>query len=427
MPPSSIKETLRELERVQSRARATSKSKPPSTDLVELLGGEERDGCLVVVRHYGLQEAHGPVRLSDLFEISGAAFGIAAKDKQLVEFDPRQALFLDTETTGLAGGTGTLAFLVGLGFFENDEFVICQYFLRGPQEESAMLSAVQQRLQQCRGLVTFNGKSFDVPLLLTRSILNRLRPSFDSLPHIDVLHAARRMWKQRWQDCSLGHLEHRVLGKTRSADVPSALIPAIYFEFLRTGDARQLPEILAHNRQDIVTTAALLTCLGALVQSPFKLRAAPNELRQLGRLYREAGDWEASAQMFKALIASHALDPQVDDYLALGYCYKSQQRHEDARQIWQHMIDHFSFHPLPFVELAKYLEHRARDHQQAHDLAQRALRALTLLEELQSARELLPYKNDLLRRATRLERKLRRSEVIPPAASQNRNNAAPER
>jgi uncharacterized protein YprB with RNaseH-like and TPR domain len=404
-----LKEKLRELERVQNRTRTPGNLKPKSADLEALLGGEEREGCFVVERRYALQEEYGPVRLSDFLDITGAALSIAAKDNQLAEFDPRNALFLDTETTGLAGGTGTIAFLVGLGYFENEEFVVRQYFLRGPQEESTVLTAVLQHVRERRGLVTFNGKSFDIPLLLTRSILNRLPPPFDMLPHIDVLHAARRMWKQRLQDCSLGNLEFQILGMRRSEDVPGSLIPSIYFDFLRTGNTRQLPEIFAHNRQDLVTTAALLTYLGALVQSPFKLHASLYELRQIGRLYREAGEWETSARTFEALIERHGQDKHVEDYLALGFCYKSQRRYQEARRIWEHMIDHLPLHPLPFIELAKHLEHRDRDHQRAHDLAQRGLRSLALLEELQPTHEFLIYRADLLRRAARLERKLRRA------------------
>ena len=411
MSHPSLKEKLRELERVQNRARPSPPAKPQQTDLAKLLGGEEDEGCLVVERRYSSQDEHGQVRLADLLDIAGAVFSIAAKDAELANFDGRHALFLDTETTGLAGGTGTLAFLVGLGYFDDGAFVVRQYFLRGPHEERAMLGAVHRHLHERRSLVTFNGKSFDLPLLSTRSILNRLRPAFESLPHFDVLHAARRMWKPRWQDCSLGNLEFRILGKRRSADVPGALIPAIYFDFLRTGNTQQLPDILAHNREDLVTTAALLAHLGALVQSPFKVRAAPHELRQVGRLYREAGEWETSAQLLQALIENCEDEPRIEDYLALGFCYKSRQRHEDACRVWQRMIDQLAFHPLPFVELAKHLEHRKREPREAHDLAQRALHALASMEELHPAHDLLFYKDDLLRRCARLQRKLQKLET----------------
>lgn len=406
MSASGLKEKLRELERAADRPRPGIAAARKRVDLAALLGGEEREGCWVVERRYSLQETHGPVRLSDLFAVSGAALGIVAKNDRLAAFDPRQALFLDTETTGLAGGTGTMAFLVGVGYFEGDSFVVRQYFLAGPQQEGMMLAAVHRHVQNSATLVTFNGKSFDLPLLLTRCILNRFRPQLEMLPHIDVLHAARRMWKPSWQDCSLGNLEYRILGKTRSADVPSALIPGIYFDFLRSGNPGRLPEVFAHNREDLVTTAALLTYLGALVQSPFKWRTSAQELRQIGKLYREAGEYGFSAQTFRALIASHEQDRHLEDFLALAYCYKSQRRHEEACQIWQHVIDNLSFHPLPFIELAKHFEHRARRLPQAHALAERALRAVVMLEELQPAHEFLFYKNDLQRRLARLQRKL---------------------
>ncbi len=405
MSKLGLKEKLRDFDQMQSRVRAARVA--TSNDVLErLLGGEEREGCFVVERRFALHEAHGPIRLAQLFEVSGAALGIAAKDASLQQLQSRHTLFIDIETTGLAGGAGTLAFLLGLGSFEDEHFIVRQYFLRQPHEEAAMLTALQRHMSQAQALVSFNGKSFDIPLLASRAILNRMRIDFSLLPHLDVLHASRRLWKERVPDCSLGNLETHILGKTRGEDVPGYMIPQIYFDFVRTGKTDQLAEIFAHNRQDLVTTAALLAYLGHLVQSPFKWQASREELRKVGRLYREAGELDASTALFENLLATDEASRQREDDLALGFCYKSQRRYEDASLVWERVIERYAFHPLPFIELAKYLEHRAKDYARALEMVQRALRALNMMEGLRASPEVLVYKKDLQRREVRLQKKL---------------------
>lgn len=407
MSKLGLKEKLRDFDKMQSRVRAARVSAGNGV-LEELLGGEEREGCFVIERRYALHEAHGPVRLAQLLEVNGAALGIAAKDARLAALQPRAALFIDTETTGLAGGAGTLAFLVGVGFFEDEHFLVRQYFLRQPHEESAVLAALQNHLARAQGLISFNGKSFDIPLLASRAILNRMRFDFGSLPHFDVLHASRRLWKERLPECSLGTLEAHILGKSRREDVPGYLIPQIYFDFVRTGKTSQLAEIFAHNREDLVTTAALLTYIGRMVQTPFKLQVSREELRQVGRLYREAGQLESSAQLFETMLATSEHNHSREDVLALGFCYKSLRRHTEAARTWERALERFAFHPLPFIELAKHLEHREKNYARALEISQRALQALVLLQGLRASREDALYHADLVRRIARLQRKILR-------------------
>lgn len=410
MSKLGLKEKLREFDQLQNRVRAARKVTSNDT-LERLLGGSEHDGCFVVERRFPLQEAHGPVRLASLFELKGAAFAIAGKDEQLHQMTASRALFIDTETTGLAGGAGTLAFLVGLGYFADEHFIVRQYFLRQPYEEAALLKALQRHVEQAQTLVSFNGKSFDLPLLASRTILNRMRFDFKRLPHFDVLHASRRIWKEQVADCSLGNLEAMILGKKRREDVPGYLIPQIYFDFVRTGKTEQLVEIFAHNREDIVTTAALTAYLGQLVQTPFKFQASREELRKVGRLYREAGALEAGAQLFEQLLSDEASAHTREDYLALGFCYKSQRRYAEAAAVWERVIAQYSFHPLPFIESAKYLEHRAKDYSRALEMVQRALRAIGVTEGLRASAETVFYKKDLLKREARLQKLQTQNEI----------------
>jgi hypothetical protein len=405
----TLKEKLRELDRVQPKI-TTPKPEPKSVTLDGLLGGMEQGGCFVVERRFAFHHAHGNVRLSGVQEISPAALAIAGKDESLATLDLSRALFLDTETTGLAGGTGTIAFLLGVGRFEGEEFVVRQYFLRQPHEEAVMLKRLQTDVNDSNGLVTFNGKTFDIPLLRTRAVLHRLKVDFERLPHFDVLHAARRLWKDQLESCSLNGLESSILRLRRSQDIPGALIPQIYFDFLRHGEASQLPEVFAHNRQDIVSMAALLVRIAQLVQHPLQspngALISPQELRRVAWLYRQLGDFSASAALFEQLLQASKATPRLEDHLALGLCYKGQRRYEEAGRIWRETVERLPFHPLPYIELAKHCEHREGALQAALEWVERALRNLQFSEELGLGQDALPYKNDLLHRRARLRRKL---------------------
>ena len=170
---------------------------------------------------------------------------------------PERLVYLDTETTGLAGGTGTCAFLIGIGTLEGTQFVVRQFFLRDYPEEKAILHALAEILGGFDGLVTYNGKTFDIPLLETRYALARQKSPFGRMLHLDALHPARRLWRLRLESCKLQDLESAVLGIEREGDIPGSEIPAIYFDYLREGDARGLQPVFHHNALDIMTLAAI--------------------------------------------------------------------------------------------------------------------------------------------------------------------------
>ena len=172
--------------------------------------------------------------------------------------DAREILFLDTETTGLAGGTGTLAFLVGVAWWQVNTFRTRQYFLAGPRQEAAMLKELSRLGEDFRVLMTFNGASFDLPLLRTRYVLNRLRPSLIGLQSWDLLVPARRLWGRTLTDCRQQTLETGICGLERSSDdIAGNLIPAAWFDFLREGRAEPLERVLYHNQQDLIGMATL--------------------------------------------------------------------------------------------------------------------------------------------------------------------------
>ena len=167
---------------------------------------------------------YGKLRIGDIPSADLSPLNLVLRDAVMP--DASRLLFLDTETTGLAGGTGTCAFLIGIGNVEGMKFVVRQFFLRDYPEEKAMLEALAEALEPCQGIVTFNGKTFDVPLLETRYALARMKSPLDRLIHFDALHPARRLWKLRLESCKLTDLEEAILGISREGDVPESPIPA---------------------------------------------------------------------------------------------------------------------------------------------------------------------------------------------------------
>jgi hypothetical protein len=294
-------------------------------------------------------------------------------------------MFLDTETTGLAGGTGTCAFLIGLGAIEGTKFVVRQFFLRDYPEEKAMLAALAEALKTHEGLVTFNGKTFDVPLLETRFALARMQSPFTRLLHLDLLHPARRLWKLRLESCRLGHLESEVLGVHREGDVEGSEIPSIYFDYLTTGDARGLQPVFYHNALDIVSLAALTVELSNVVgaytsgeSSGSPAQATPVtssiDLFSLSRIFERSGSQELSLSTCRqALEAGLPLTIEAQALWQLASQHKRRREHDQAVVLWLELTRREA--PLSvraFEELAIHYEHRLRDPVKALEYAERA-------------------------------------------------------
>src|SRR4030095_9484775 len=182
-----------------------------------------------------------------------------ANDPRIAELPLSAFAFLDTETSGLSGGTGTYAFLVGAARFIEGQLVLRQFFMRDPAEEPALLEGLANFLAPAKALVTFNGKAFDAPLLTTRYSMHRIPVPYKNYAHLDLLPLARRLWRDRLESRALKYLEEHVLGMKRaSEEVPGYEIPWLYFDYLRTGDARPLAGVFYHNAMDVVAMAALL-------------------------------------------------------------------------------------------------------------------------------------------------------------------------
>jgi hypothetical protein len=279
-------------------------------------------------------------------------------------------LFLDTETTGLAGGTGTYAFLVGVALLEGERLVVLQFFMRDFDDEPALLTALEPLLARARAIVTFNGAGFDLPLLETRFVLARRRwPA--ALPHLDLLRPARRVWTGWLTDCRLSTLESAVLGLAREDDVPGGLIPLLYFDYLRTRRAAPLRRVFDHNRQDVLSLVALVGWFGRALSDGSSVR--PEELAGLGRLW-EPFDLERALECYRTSLTAGLPEPVAQwARLRLAWWEKRAARWDAACELWEAARQHDLFDPRPWEELAKFHEHRGRDLAAARTIVEDAL------------------------------------------------------
>ncbi|MGE5788765.1 MAG: ribonuclease H-like domain-containing protein [Myxococcales bacterium] len=307
--------------------------------------------------------------------------GLLALDPTLSACHPGRCLFLDTETTGLGGGAGTIAFLIGLAWFEEGELWLEQLLLTSPVDEAAMLECLDARLSRANMLCTFNGKTFDWPLLMGRYVMNhRAKPA--PLPHLDLLHIARRLHKRRLGSVTLKHVESEVLGLERGPDIDGAEIGPRYAHFLRTGDESALTVVVEHNATDVLSMAALVGLYG----EPLEL-LAPLDLVGLGQTLWRAGEHERAVQVVETAqhrgAGSEALRLSALIHKARGDRARALR---DFEALAQEIDD-----PKVRLHLVKLYEHFAKDHQAA----------LTMLDRGTS--ESIDQANH---RRARLERKL---------------------
>jgi hypothetical protein len=329
--------------------------------------------------------------------------------------DPRDGLvFFDLETTGLSGGSGTVAFVVGFGCFVGARFHVWQFVLPSFASERRLLAAVTAAVARAHTLVTFNGKSFDVPFMEMRWLYQRLETPLPALRHLDLLHPARRLWGP--ETGGLGGLEDRVLGFRRDDDVPGFEIPARYFEYLRSGDARPLRGVLAHNQLDLVSLGVLTGMACDVVDRGAQAASSGRQSLGLGRLYerggREAdapGCYERAVALtsgaggtgVRGMMEFNALAVRAESLYRLALACRRQHRHSDAARYWQALID-LGRRPAGVFErealraLAVHHEHRLKDTDGALNFARRAYAV-----EYTAGR-----RREVQRRLTRLERRL---------------------
>jgi uncharacterized protein YprB with RNaseH-like and TPR domain len=315
--------------------------------------------------------------------------------------DLRRPLFLDTETTGLSGGTGTVAFLVGVAWREADGLTLAQYFLRDFNQENALLWAVGQCVSEAGVLVSYNGRCFDWPLLQTRLVMQRA--AWPSPPHFDLLTLARRIFRPRLPDCTLQTIEQAVLNLHRSDDLPGSLIPSRYFAWLRDGDPHVMDPVFTHNRQDVLSMALLLARFESVLRCSDDLH--PLDRFGRARFLELRGFYDEAIQEYQQLWRQRTKGARAVLAGALGLrlarLLRRQGRWEEARLVLEECWRTQSY-PYPVaIELAKLLEHQARDLNAARRIVGDALRLLAM-----AAVPNPQWRADLERRSQRLDRRL---------------------
>lgn len=344
------------------------------------------------------------------------------------ETDLSKMVFMDTETTGLAGGTGTLAFLIGTGACIDGAFVVRQYFLPDPSAEGAMLAAALAEMEAGSALVTFNGRGFDVPILQARTSLRlRRRDALAQTPHWDLLPHARRLWKRRLESCALRSLETELLGVRRSTeDVPSSMIPDLYREYLRTGDPRLIAGVLYHNVQDVLSMALLAARVLNRYTRPIAEIEDPLEVLSLAFAHRALGRSEFAESAFRSA-AQSGLDSVNRSRALEGLAgiLKAKGDSAAAVEFWEAWVTSASDDPRPSIELAKYYEWKLDDPATAMEWTERAGSAAAVLPAGAGRRDV---ERALAHRLARLQRKMNRraeSKSASPTLSHRKQRVNP--
>jgi uncharacterized protein YprB with RNaseH-like and TPR domain len=351
-------------------------------------------------RHYETEKLyqrhrrHGSIGIVDLEDLPHDLLE-PISNGQIRSVAPDKWCFLDTETTGLAGGSGTYAFLIGVGRITPQGFRVRQFFMREFGEEASLLSALTEHLKEFEVLITYNGRTYDQPLLETRFRMVRQRPPFSSLEHLDLLHGARRLWNLRFDSCRLVDLENQILGVERQGDLPGELIPYFYFEYLRTQEILRLTPIFHHNAIDILTLACLTAIVPRAFHAPAQVQFAHGaEMVGLARWWRQAGQHENALALFR-----QALERRLPDDLLFRTMWdiaalekKAGRDHAALPVLADLTVSPNPWRAAAFTELAKYYERRERNYAMA-------------MEMTISALELDPSEA-LLRRVARLEKRL---------------------
>ena len=344
------------------------------TELLDLasLGGrwfESAQGPGYVIESvYEAGHTHGDVPLHQALAIAPARLAGQIRDPRLAETSPAAFLYVDTETTGL-GGAGAMVFLVGIARFEGSLLKLRQYLLPGPQYEGGLLGGFSGELNGAQALVSYNGKSFDVPSLESRYILSRQVSRLRELPHLDLLHPNRRLFKGVIESHRLPMVERELLGFEREDDCPSAEVPERYFRFQRSGDPTHIRPVLRHNAWDILSLVALAAHLAAVCEDTGR------HPLQAARAAEYAGEHAAAARHYAAsLDGAASRGERLEALERAARCHLKAHEWTEAAEHWQSLIDEpRSRRVLPYVELAKLAEHRLNDLPRAYVLIDEAL------------------------------------------------------
>ncbi len=359
-------------------------------------------------------EALGRTVPSRWAEASVKDLGTLLADPRLEGLRVSDALFLDIEATGLFGGAGCTAFLIGLGWFEEDgAFTTRQILQRSPDDELPALALLSDELERRPLLVSYNGKSYDLSVLQTRLVVQRLYSDREAglklTPHIDLLHVGRRLWAGLFEDYRLGTLEARVLDTPRHDDLPGSLVPSYYFAFVHGGNARYLEPVLEHNLVDVRSMAGLLAVVLERLDRPERYTFC-EEVLNLGRWLYERGEVKRGLTLLERALHLPLSEEHRDQaFRAALKAYRQQGRAAALLSVLEAYSAELPHIPDPFVELAKHFEHRRREPARALEMARAALDRVPAAD--------LVLKAEVEHRIARLERRVQRLAAGTPSKS----------
>lgn len=375
---AALRRRIAHIGRASDLPRPAERPRAPRVSIEEFMSGEVVKTRLgehfETERVWERHRRHGSIDISDLAELPEDLLE-PLSDSAVSAAHPFKWAFLDTETTGLAGGTGTYAFLIGVGSIDSTGFRLRQFFMRDYGEEPSLLHRLHEHLAQFDVLITYNGKAYDQPLLETRFRMSRSRHPFDRLHHLDLLHGARRLWKLRLDSCRLVDLENQILGVEREGDLPGEMIPYCYFDYLRTKQAFKVVPILHHNAIDILS----LACLTAIVPFAYHrpedapLRHGP-DLIGLARWCEKADRGDEALRLLR-----RAVDLGLPDALLFRTLWdiatleRRAGRHDAALAVVAELAEGRNPYRARALEaLAKHYEHRERNYAMALELTRTA-------------------------------------------------------
>lgn len=353
--------------------------------------------CLVK-KTYPLTHTHGTFQVKNYKQFEQIPLAAFSPENVEGSVSLDSLLFFDTETTGL-GGSGAVAFLVGCGFVVEDKFEIRQYLIPDYSDETAMLESLLEEFTPDKNLVSFNGGSFDLPLLRDRMIINRVAREIKHQNHLDLLHTCRRIFKRRLKTCTLVNLEKELFNFFREDDIPGYLIPSVYFEWLSDENPDMLKDVLVHNRFDILSMYYMVCHLTEIFNSEGKALEEIDDLHSLSKIYGRRKEIEKSLSVYNQITELNQTKLASDILFFHSISYKRKNEFKIAVKIWENLTfrkDKESY--LSCLELSKYYEHRCKEYQTAISYAEKAFKNCPQSKNA---------KIELKKRLSRLQKKLK--------------------
>lgn len=350
---------------------------------------------------YPLNSVYGKLSLADWQEVSPGQLAVIFNEEDFLQLSPLKLLFFDTETTGLSGGTGTIPFLLGFGFFEESCFRVKIFILNDLSKEEEFLDEVDRFIDSMdySGVVTYNGKGFDYPLMETRYILYRKRFQLLKKPHLDFLYPARTLWKNTYESRKLGYLGDILLGLSRSDDIESSQIPMLYFNYLRSNAFSLIEKVVEHNALDLVGLAALLL-LGIKYVEDISFIDDEGELLGVAMLYEKYGDLEKANELYGTVKDSASRTEIVSQAVKRkSILVKKKKLYDEAKELWEFLSttqDRYAAR-----ELSVHFEHREKNYFKALEFVHQGLAAADLTDA---------QRQDFEKRLARLNKKIKALE-----------------